>query len=80
MPIYEYRCEKCGATAEFLIDGGQDEVIACHHCGGHELTRIMSAVSVLSHTVERAPGHTCCGKVERCETPPCSSDDRCRRG
>jgi hypothetical protein len=25
------------------------------------------------------PGSTCCGRSERCDTPPCSNDGKCQR-
>lgn len=79
MPIYEYLCEECGAISEFLTGVGKDERISCRQCGSPELERIMSSPSLLHEAAERDPGHTCCGREERCETPPCSSGDGCRR-
>jgi putative FmdB family regulatory protein len=79
MPIHEYLCNRCGATSEFLTGIGNDEVISCKKCGSLEVERIMSAASYLSQTADRLSGHTCCGREERCEKPPCSSEGRCRR-
>jgi putative FmdB family regulatory protein len=33
MPIYEYRCDLCGAVSEFLLRVGDDEPIRCKKCG-----------------------------------------------
>jgi len=79
MPIYEYRCMKCGATSEFLVGLGEDDLISCQHCGCPDMERILSPTSFLGHAMERAPGHTCCGREERCETPPCSRGGTCKR-
>jgi putative FmdB family regulatory protein len=79
MPIYEYRCRECGATSEFLTGLGKDETISCQGCGSPKMEKIMSVPSFVSQPTERAPGHTCCGREERCETPPCSSGGSCRR-
>lgn len=45
---------------------------------GSELRKVMS-VPALSMGEKRSPGRTCCGQEERCETPPCSTDNVCRR-
>jgi len=79
MPIYEYRCRGCGATSEYLIDVGKDENISCKECGSSEMEKILSVASFMTGVPERAPGRTCCGREERCETPPCSDEGTCRR-
>ena len=42
MPIYEYRCEKCGQVNEFLILG-REESLRCKQCGSEDLTKLLSA-------------------------------------
>jgi len=79
MPIYEFRCEACGSVSEYLVGIGNDEKIQCKICGGSEMNRILSAASFSLQSARRMPGHTCCGREERCETPPCSSGGSCRR-
>jgi len=79
MPIYEYKCQECGKVSEFFIrsvSGG--ETLTCASCGSHNLERVLSMPSLLKGKAT-APGTTCCGRAERCETPPCSTDERCRR-
>jgi len=79
MPIYEYRCETCGAVSEYLVGLGDDEQIQCRTCGGSEMHRVLSASSFTLHSPTRMPGRTCCGREERCEAPPCSDGGSCRR-
>lgn len=79
MPIYEYRCKACGATSEYLIGMGKDENMACKECGSTELERILSVASFMDGISGHAPGRTCCGREERCTTPPCSGGGACRR-
>ncbi|MBN2123068.1 MAG: zinc ribbon domain-containing protein [Deltaproteobacteria bacterium] len=79
MPIYEYRCESCGSVSEYLVGMGNDEPIACRQCGSRDMNRILSASSFALQSSERLPGRTCCGREERCETPPCSTGGTCRR-
>ena len=71
MPIFEYHCENCGKTNEFLIIGKQEKLY-CHHCGGEDLTKMMSAHNTSSASpgrlAEKGPG-SCCGSPNSCDTP-----------
>jgi len=78
MPIYEYTCRDCDATFEVLVQGG--DTVACPHCGSASLNKLLSAPVMLSGRTARPTGHTCCGREERCDTPPCSTGSECRRG
>jgi len=54
MPIYEYRCEDCGELTSILWRGdttGAD--VICDHCRKHNLTRIISSVSVHRDTASK---------------------------
>lgn len=79
MPIYEYRCNNCGAISEFLVGiGSREEFLICKWCGSSELEKMLS----VSHAImseKRSPGRTCCGREERCSAPPCSTGGSCRR-
>lgn len=79
MPIYEYKCKNCGTIFEFLYGLGEEETIACRNCGSRGVERIMSAAAVLHSDWKPTQGHTCCGREERCETPPCSTQAGCQR-
>lgn len=79
MPIYEYQCEACGAISEYLVGLGDDERVVCKVCGASGMKRILSASSLMSQSPGRMAGRTCCGREERCETPPCSGEGICRR-
>lgn len=71
MPIYEYRCEKCGQVDEFLILGKQEQ-LSCKQCGGETLTKLLSAHNTLSRSSPRfaEPGSgSCCGTPNSCGTP-----------
>jgi putative FmdB family regulatory protein len=48
MPIYEFRCLKCGNVFELLKLKKQDESLnmKCPKCKSSEIERILSAVSV----------------------------------
>ena len=78
MPIYEYRCNQCGKVSEILIGVGSDENSpSCQHCGSHDLEKILSVSSFTFGDGSRASGMTCCGRDERCDSPPCSTGGGC---
>ncbi|MEW5692922.1 MAG: FmdB family zinc ribbon protein [Candidatus Hydrogenedentota bacterium] len=82
MPIFEYRCEDCNKITEFLEGVGQGMVEKkCEHCGSWKLTRIFSKsyVSVSGNVIGSQNSRTCCGRTERCDTPPCSVNGTCVR-
>ncbi|HEY3278273.1 MAG TPA: zinc ribbon domain-containing protein [Syntrophorhabdaceae bacterium] len=71
MPIYEYRCEKCGAVHEMLLLG-REEKPACKSCGSDDLTKLMSApnISVGGDNPSFGPSSGgCCGSPGSCESP-----------
>ena len=45
MPLYEYRCEKCGARIEKIQKFSDPPLATCEKCGG-ELTRLLSAPAI----------------------------------
>jgi len=78
MPIYEYRCRECDGTFELLVrDGG---AVQCPDCGSASVDKLLSVPHVSSGRVARQAGHTCCGREERCDAPPCGEGDACWRG
>ena len=82
MPIYEYRCKDCSKVSEFLVGVGQgDSEIKCKFCKSKNLEKIISSsfISTNGHITGSQEGKTCCGRTERCDTPPCSQDGICKR-
>jgi putative FmdB family regulatory protein len=78
MPIYDYKCLVCGKVFELLTSGsGDSKTPACSSCGSQNLERLISVPSLLRNTKNSST--TCCGREERCEKPPCSTGERCRR-
>jgi putative FmdB family regulatory protein len=76
MPVYEYRCCDCRATFEVLVRTAS--LVTCPHCGSSSVDKLFSAPTVLSGQTARPAGHTCCGREERCDAPPCSTGGVCR--
>ena len=71
MPIYEYRCEKCGQVNEFIILGKQEELL-CKQCGSGDLKKLLSAHNISNNASrgfpEPGPGG-CCGTPNSCGSP-----------
>lgn len=71
MPIYEYRCGKCGEMSEILVLG-KEEVVACRQCGSQDLVKLMSAHHVSgsssSFSLPESSGG-CCGSPNSCGAP-----------
>jgi len=78
MPLYEFRCKHCGRISEFLSKMGDfGENLVCPHCGSKSLDKQMSVTALISSDGPKE-GRTCCGREERCDSPPCGGG-RCGR-
>jgi len=78
MPIYDFKCKKCGKVSELLIRSVDNQEAICPDCGSSNMERLISS-SYLVKAGSPSSGVTCCGRAERCETPPCSTGEGCRR-
>jgi putative FmdB family regulatory protein len=78
MPIYEYRCNNCGERVEVLVRSSTSAPV-CPECGSKLLDKLLSVPHMLSAQTQRPSGHTCCGREERCDAPPCSGGGGCHR-
>ena len=48
MPLFEYRCQKCGNVFEELVTGDRDRNIPCSSCGNEKTEKLMSAIGGIS--------------------------------
>jgi putative FmdB family regulatory protein len=78
MPIYDYRCPYCGETHELFVQRADAYPVRCPNCGASDMERLLSSFNV-AREGRRTGGTTCCGREERCDTPPCSSQGHCHR-
>jgi putative FmdB family regulatory protein len=46
MPIYEYKCEKCGAVFETLVSVHSKNETICSKCGSKEIRKLISAAGI----------------------------------
>ncbi len=62
MPIYEYRCEKCGSKFEvFVRSSDSEEELRCEHCGHTGVKRVFSAFATSGETSSVGGGASSCG-------------------
>ncbi|MDZ7374318.1 MAG: zinc ribbon domain-containing protein [candidate division KSB1 bacterium] len=54
MPIYEYRCLRCGRPSSFFVMRiGEVPTLRCRYCGHTEMTRIMSRFAAIRSEEDR---------------------------
>jgi putative FmdB family regulatory protein len=47
MPLYEYKCTRCGETFEIIAGlAERDEKAVCPACGGREAARVFSPITL----------------------------------
>jgi putative FmdB family regulatory protein len=78
MPIYDFKCRECGEVSEVLVRNVESPDIRCPACGGSNMEKLISSSFLIKASQLYTTG-TCCGRTERCGSPPCSTDEGCRR-
>lgn len=79
MSLYQYKCRECREVSDLLLhsESASREVV-CSRCGSNNLEKLISAPSLVK-TSSTTQNLTCCGREDRCDSPPCSTDGSCRR-
>lgn len=54
MPIFEFKCDKCGKEFERIVFGSEDSGICCPNCGCKETRKILSVFSCSGVSKESA--------------------------
>lgn len=69
MPIYEYKCAKCGQVSEVLVGVVQEEgKISCSHCGSQKMEKVFPSGFAVARDEARTEG-ACCGLESPCDNP-----------
>lgn len=76
MPVYNYRCDKCETISEILKRDHSNSPVRCSECGSESLKKLITS-SYMIKMDSYSSGSTCCGRTERCDTPPCSNGSSC---
>lgn len=67
MPIFEYKCNDCGYTMEFLEKTRTPQKHTCDKCNSTDLKKLLSGIAV-GHS--KAASQAC----ETCPSGPCPTD------
>lgn len=59
MPIFEYKCGKCGEISEFLENHASQKAKNCSHCGSRELEKQLSVFAPMVKEGESKRCHGC---------------------
>jgi len=70
MPIYEYKCQDCGAKFEKLVRGSNPEIV-CPSCGEKRLTQELSIFAA------HANGGSKQAEMPVCPSGRCSNPGMC---
>jgi putative FmdB family regulatory protein len=68
MPIYEYRCKKCGHEMELLVKSSSGSKPKCEKCGSTSLEKQFSAFGVGGDSSDPMPS---AGSSGACSTGSC---------
>jgi len=60
MPIFEYKCNKCGHTMEFLEKGSSKRKHTCERCSSSDLQKLFSGFSVGQGNKSSSRGNDSC--------------------
>jgi putative FmdB family regulatory protein len=73
MPIYEYKCGKCGKVSEIVVGVvHKDGKIKCPECGSELMEKIISSTFTVIDAKNREVGSnkaSCCGITNPCDNP-----------
>jgi putative FmdB family regulatory protein len=66
MPIFEYRCEKCGYKFEEIIQGDREKKIPCPKCGNTSTEKLISVIGGIAMGKSGSPqcGSSCPSAAE----------------
>jgi len=79
MPMFDFKCENCAHVWEALLPDSTTYPVSCPSCGSINFKRLLSVPYIIKSSSNKNPGTTCCGREERCASPPCSTNDTCHR-
>ncbi|KPJ53029.1 hypothetical protein AMJ39_06045 [candidate division TA06 bacterium DG_24] len=74
MPIYEYRCRRCGGRVEALVySSEEEEELVCPHCSSRELERTLSIFSLSGGSSSTSHSASSCSTCSATSCESCGS-------
>lgn len=59
MPLFTYKCKKCGHEKEYLVIGSKGEPEKCQNCSGKKLERKLGKFSCGGSNPGKQSGSSC---------------------
>ncbi|HON09853.1 MAG: zinc ribbon domain-containing protein [Fibrobacter sp.] len=78
MPIFEYRCKKCGKIFEELVTGNRDQTLPCPSCGSLTTEKLMSVIGGIS--MGRSSDNFCASSCANARSCAASGGGCCPHG
>jgi putative FmdB family regulatory protein len=70
MPIYEYRCSRCGEQFDrFVRTAAETRETACPACSSRSVVKVPSTFALGKAPASPGSGASCCGLTEPCVDP-----------
>lgn len=67
MPVFEYKCAKCGKISSILLKNSDESGIKCPDCGSKKLAKQMSSFAgVVKEPASSRGGCGGCARAEGC--------------
>jgi len=57
MPMFDYRCKKCGDVSEYIVKTADAKGIQCKACGSARLTKLLGASNAILNPNNRIQPH-----------------------
>ncbi|MFO7956899.1 MAG: zinc ribbon domain-containing protein [Candidatus Brocadiia bacterium] len=73
MPLYEYICEDCGVTTEFLERSGSEDSHSCDECGSERMKKAFSGFAARSKTSRPTRSSSRSSSCASCSSGACST-------
>jgi putative FmdB family regulatory protein len=70
MPIFEFRCRRCGGRFELLVQAGSEALLRCPECDSEDVEKLVSVFGIgggVSRLKSSASG------CQTCSTKTCST-------
>ena len=78
MPLFEYKCRKCGHVTVFLEKAGRGGRHACEECGSAQMDKVFSTFAARSGAAGSSGQRRCsagtCPLSDRCPKAACDED------
>lgn len=58
MPMFDYKCSKCGNVSEYIVKTAEEKGLKCKACGSASLKRLLGAATVVANPNYREPSHS----------------------